>query len=187
MSGSSPTRDDRMPTGRVAPGTPAGQPGGGLRTAGVALVLVWCAFLAGAVLLWLRLLLFPGEGADPHGYLRLVGAPFALVALGLLWWAWRSVRGLRRGRRDGWTFLLVLGGVAVAQTVMTAPAVVGALAGSVPPGADEPSGPPRGMVAGLLVAITLGLASLVVGVLGRRGAVEQDAPVVEQDGTVDRT
>jgi hypothetical protein len=186
VSGSSPTHGDRMPSAPAAPIAPLERPGGPLPTVGVVLVALWCAFLAGAVLLWLRLLLFPGEGADPHGYVRLVGAPFVLVALGLLWWGWRSVGALRRGRRDGWTFLLVLGGVAVAQTVMTAPAVVGAMAGPGTPGTDEGSGPPRGMVVGLLVAITLGLASLVVGVLGRRGAGVEDGSSVDRDGADDR-
>jgi len=175
-----------MPSAPVAPVASLVRAGGALPTLGIVLVAVWCAFLAGAVLLWLRLLLFPGEGADPHGYLRLIGAPFVLVALGLLWWGWRSVRALRLGRRDGWTFLLVLGGVAVAQSVMTAPALVAAVAGPGTPGTDAVSGPPPGMVVGLLVAITLGLASLVVAVLGRRGAAVEDGSDDDRDGADDR-
>ena len=50
--------------------------------------------------------------------------------LGLLWWAWWSVRALRRGRREGWTLLLVLGGVSVVQAVLTARAVLAASTGT---------------------------------------------------------
>jgi hypothetical protein len=139
------------------------------RTPGLVLVAVWGTLFAVAVLLWVRVALLPGDGEDVHGYIRLLGAPFALVALGLVWWAWRSAAALRRGRREGWTILLVLGGVAVAQTVMTAPGVVAASAGPGTPGVgDAGAGPPGELLTGMLVAIGLGLASLAVGLLGRR-------------------
>ena len=104
--------------------------------------------------------------------MRLVGAPFVLVAVGLLWWAWRSVRALRRGRREGWTLLLVLGGVSVVQAVLTARAV---LASSGSATGATTSGPPREIVGGLLTVIALGLVSVVVAVLARRGWAAADA------------
>ena len=61
----------------------------------------------------------PDADTADRGLVRLAGAPIVLVALGLLWWAWWSVRALRRGRREGWTLLLVLGGVSVVQAVLT--------------------------------------------------------------------
>ncbi|GAA4400270.1 hypothetical protein GCM10023168_08830 [Fodinibacter luteus] len=88
--------------------------------AGLALLAVWSGLLALAVGLWLDLAFLPAEDEGVHGYLAVLGAPFVLVAVGLLWWAWRSARALLAGRRDGWTRLLVVGGVAVAQAVMTA-------------------------------------------------------------------
>jgi hypothetical protein len=165
----SPDNSPRMPSG-ADPAAVTSRPGERRwRTPGLVLVAVWGAFFAVAVLLWVRVAFLPGDGEDVHGYIRLLGAPFALVALGLVWWAWRSATALRRGRREGWTILLVLGGVAVAQTVMTAPGVVAASAGPGTPDVGDPgAGPPRELLTGMLVAIGLGLASLAVGVLGRR-------------------
>lgn len=168
MSGS-PDTPPRMPTGaeRADVTSPAHERR--WRTTGLVLVAVWGALFSVAVLLWVRVAFLPGDGEDVHGYIRLLGAPFVLVALGLVWWAWRSATALRRGRREGWTILLVLGGVAVAQTVMTAPGVVAASAGPGTPGGGDPAaGPPRELLVGMLVAIGLGLTSLAVGVLGRR-------------------
>ena len=90
-------------------------------------------------------------------------APFVLVALGLLWWARWSARALRRGRREGWTLLLVLGGVAVMQAVLTAQAVL-ASSGTGGTGGTAGSGLPPEAAAGLLAAIGLGLVSLTVAV-----------------------
>jgi membrane protease YdiL (CAAX protease family) len=164
-----------MPSAAVAPEAASERRGDRWTTAGLALIAVWCALFVVAIGLWVRVAFFPGRNDDPHGYIMLFGAPFVLVALGLLWWAWRSVRDLRRGRREGWTLLLVLGGVAVAQTVMTAPGIVGATAGPGTPGVDEASGPPSGMVTGMLAAIGLGLVSVVVAVLARRSWATADA------------
>lgn len=174
MSGS-PGTPSRMPS-RADRGELASQPGGHRwRTPGLVLIAVWGALFTLAVLLWVRVAFLPGDGEEVHGYIRVLGAPFVLVAVGLVWWAWRSARALRQGRREGWTILLVLGGVAVAQTVMTAPGVVAASAGPGAPGVGGPaSGPPRGLLAGMLVAIVLGLASLAVGVLGRRDTAPSD-------------
>jgi membrane protease YdiL (CAAX protease family) len=166
----SPDTPPRMPSGAERADLTSSPGDRRWRIPGLVLVAVWGALFAVAVLLWVRVAFLPADGEDVHGYIRLLGAPFALVALALVWWAWRSARALRRGRREGWTILLVLGGVAVAQTVMTAPGVVAASAGPGTPGVGDPSGgPPRDLVTGMLVAIGLGLASLAVGVLGRRG------------------
>ncbi len=163
-----------MPSAPVAPDATVARPGAHWRTAGFALLGVWSALLASAIVLWVRVAFFTEATQDGHGYIAVFGAPFVLVALGLLWWAWRSLRALRRWRREGWTLLLVLGGVSVAQTVLTAPAVVGAIAGPATPGAVA-AGPPPGMVTGMLAAIVLGLVSVLVAVLGRRSWPAADA------------
>jgi hypothetical protein len=156
-------------------------PGSRWRTPALALVAVWGTLFTLAVLLWVRVAFFPGDGQDVHGWIRVLGAPFVLVAVGLVWWAWRSAQALRRGRREGWTILMVLGGVAVAQTVMTAPGVVAASAGSGTPGPGGPAAdPPQGLLAGMLGAIVLGLASLAVGVLGRRSQAQAEADAEAQ-------
>ncbi len=182
-----------MPSASLAPGVSPerperperrGRPGDRWRPAGLALLALWSAVFALAVVLWVRVAFFAGATDDPHGYLALFGAPFALLAAGLLWWAWWSARALQQGRREGWTLLLVLGGVAVAQSVMTAPAVVGALgtAGTTAGTSGDSragAGPPPEMVTGMLVAITLGLLSVVVAVVARRRWGAADAEAVE--------
>ena len=115
--------------------------------------------------------------------MRLVGAPLVLVALGLLWWAWWSARALRRGRREGWTLLLVLGGVAVMQAVLTAQAVL-ASSGAAAPGTRPARGRRREVAAGLLAAIGLGLVSLTVALLARRAWAAADAAAATR--TADR-
>ena len=168
MSGS-PDNPPRMPSGAERADDTSRPGRRRWRAPGLVLVAVWGALFTVAVLLWVRVAFLPGDGEDVRGYIRLLGVPFVLVALGLVWWAWRSATALRRGRREGWTILLVLGGVAVAQTVMTAPGVVAASAGPGTTGVGAPgAGPPRELLTGMLVAIGLGLASLAVGVLGRR-------------------
>ena len=132
---------------------------------GLVLLGVWAALFVVAIALWVRVALFSGTGTGDRGLVRLVGAPFVLVALGLLWWAWWSLRALRHGRREGWTLLLVLGGVSVVQAVLTSQAVLASSSGT---GEAGSTGPPREMVGGLLVVIALGLASVVVAVLARR-------------------
>ena len=102
----------------------------------------------------MRVALVPDGGDGPNRTVVLLGAPFVLVALGLLWWTWSSARALRSGRREGWTVLLALGGVAVAQTVMTAPGIVSAS------GSATGSGPPREVVGGMLAMIVLGVVTL---------------------------
>ena len=68
-----------------------------------------------------------------------------LVAIGLLWWAWWSARALRRGGREGWTLLLVLGGVSVVQAILTSRAVL-ACTDRSRQHADAATGPPREVV-----------------------------------------
>jgi len=177
----------RMPSPSVASDASVVRPGAHLRTPGLVLIGLWSALLASAVVLWVRVAFFPSGTDDAHGFIVLVGAPFVLVALGLLWWAWRSVRALREWRREGWTILLVLGGVAVAQTVMTAPAVVGALGGSSGsgPSANASTGPPAGIVPAMLAAIVLGLTSVIVAVLARRSWPPTDPAADAADAATD--
>ncbi len=115
----------RMPSASVTPDAPLERPAPRWGTAGLVLLGVWSALLAAAVALWVYAAFLSGSASADRGLVRLVGAPFVLVAVGLLWWAWRSARALRQGRREGWTLLLVLGGVAVMQAVLTAQAVLG--------------------------------------------------------------
>ncbi len=161
-----------MPSASVASDAPHERPAGFWATAGVVLLGVWSALFAVAVALWVHLAFLAGSTTADRGLVRLAGAPLVLVAVGLLWWAWWSARALRRGRREGWTLLLVLGGVAVMQAVLTAQAVL-ASSGSSGAGGRAGSGPPPEVAAGLLAAIGLGLVSLTVAVpgaprLGRR-------------------
>jgi hypothetical protein len=165
-----------MPSASVAPGAPLERPAPRWTTAGLVLLGVWSALLAAAVALWVFAAFLSGSAGGDRGLVRLVGAPFVLVAVALLWWAWRSARALRRGRREGWTLLLVLGAVAVLQAVLTTRAV---LASSGTSGTSSPSGtsgaasaggsglPPE-VAAGLLAAIVLGLVSVTVALLARR-------------------
>jgi hypothetical protein len=170
-----------MPSAPVAPDVPLERRAPRWGTAGLVLLGVWSGLLATAVALWVYTAFLSGSTSADRGLVRLVGAPFVLVAVGLLWWAWRSARALRQGRREGWTLLLVLGGVAVMQAVLTAQAVLassrtggaGAEGGT---GTTAGSGLPSEVAAGLLAAIVLGLVSVVVGVLGRRSWV---APPVD--------
>ena len=108
----------RMPSASLASDAPLGRPGDRWRMPGLVLLGVWAALFVVAIALWVRVAFLSGTGTGDRGLVRLVGAPFVLVALGLLWWAWWSVRALRRGRREGWTLLLVLGGVSVVQAVL---------------------------------------------------------------------
>lgn len=164
-----------MPSAPVTPDAHPGRPGDHWRTAGLVLLAVWSAFFVVGVALWVRIAFLANGTDDPHGYIGVFGAPFVLVALGLLWWAWWSARALVRGRREGWTLLLVLGGVAVAQSVLSAPGVLSSATGPGTPGVTGSSGPPRELVAGMLAAIGLGLVSVVVAVLGRRSWAAADA------------
>ena len=100
---------------------------------------MWSALFVVAIALWVRVAFLSGTDTTDRALVRLAGAPIVLVALGLLWWAWWSVRALRRGRREGWTLLLVLGGVSVVQAVLTSRAV---LAAPVPAGGTAPPGRP---------------------------------------------
>jgi len=172
VSGSPPSR---MPSAFLGPDPRPERPGDRWRTAGLALLALWSAFFVVGVALWVRVAFFAGGTDDPHGYVLLFGAPFVLVALGLLWWAWWSARALLGGRREGWTLLLVLGGVAVAQSVMTAPAVVASSTGPGTPGVADSSGPPRELLAAMLGAIGFGLVTIVVAVLARRSWAAADA------------
>ena len=158
----------RMPSASVAPDAPLERPAPRWGTAGLVLLGVWSALLAAAVALWVFAAFLSGSAGADRGLVRLVGAPFVLVALGLLWWASRSARALRQGRREGWTLLLLLGGVAVVQAVLTAQAVLASSRTSGNSGAGGASGPPPEIAAGLLAAIVLGLVSVTVALLARR-------------------
>ena len=163
-----------MPSASVASDAPLGRPTGHWGTAGLVLLGVWSALFAVAVVLWVYVAFLSGAASGDRGLVRLVGAPLVLVALGLLWWAWWSARALRRGRREGWTLLLVLGGVAVMQAVLTAQAVF-ASSRTSGAGGTAGSGPPPEAAAGLLAAIGLGLVSLTVAFLARRAWAAADA------------
>ena len=170
MSASTPSR---MPSASLASDAPLARPGDRWRMPGLVLLGTWSALFVAAIALWLRVAFLSGTDTEDLGLVRFVGAPFVLVAIGLLWWAWWSVRALRRGRREGWTLLLVLGGVSVAQAVLTAQAVL-ASSGSAA-GASGASGPPREIAGGLLAVIALGLVSVVVAVLARRAWAAADS------------
>ena len=169
-----------MPSASVASDAPLARPGDRWRMPGLVLLGTWSALFVVAIGLWVRAAFLSGSDAGDRGLVRLVGAPFVLVAAGLLWWAWWSVRALRRGRREGWTLLLVLGGVSVAQAVLTARVV---LASPDRATGGTASGPPREVVGGLLAVIVLGIVSVVVAVLARRAWAAADAS--ESAETVD--
>jgi hypothetical protein len=168
---------------------PLARPGDRWRLPGLVLLGTWSALFAVAIALWVRVAFLSGTGTDTgdgdadRGLVRLVGAPLVLVAVGLIWWAWWSARALRRGRREGWTLLLVLGGVSVAQAVLTAQAVL-ASSGSAT-GGTAASGPPREVVGGLLAVITLGLVTVVVAVLARRSWAAADPADSDDASTTD--
>ena len=185
-----------MPSASVAPGAPLERPAPRWSTAGLVLLGVWSALLAAAVALWVFAAFLSGSASGDRGLVRFVGAPFVLVALGLLWWAWRSAQALRRGRREGWTLLLVLGGVAVMQAVLTARAVLASsgtsgttgTSGTSGAGGASGAGLPPEVAAGLLAAIVLGLVSVTVSLLARRAwaateAAEADAESTEAERT----
>ena len=154
-------------------GTPGGTTtGSGVRAAdrwrlaGLAVLGVWAVLLVLAVALWARIAVSPGSGDDVHGYLRLFGAPFVLLALGILWWVWRSARHLRHRRPEGWTLPLALGGVALVQSLVTAmPLAVSS------GGASWDAGAP------FLAGAVLGAVSVAVGLLGRRSWRRLEVPV----------
>ena len=165
-----------MPSAAALPDGSVGRPAGPWRAAGLVLLAVWAAVIVVALVLFVRVALVPDGGAGPNRTVVLLGVPFVLVSLGLLWWTWSSAWALRDGRREGWTVLLALGGVAVAQTVMTAPGIVSAS------GSATGSGPPREVLVGMLAMIALGLVSLAVALLGRRAWTAADAaPASEGD------
>jgi len=164
----------RMTSASTASRARTARPGDHWGTAGLALLGVWAALFVVAIGLWVRVAFLSGTDTTDRALVRLAGAPVVLVALGLLWWAWWSARALRRGRREGWTLLLVLGGVSVVQAVLTARAVLAAPAGTGTGGSATGTGPPREVVGGLLAVIALGLVCVVVAVLARRSWAAAD-------------
>ena len=164
----------RMPSASTASQAHPARPGDHWGTAGLALLAVWAALFVVAIGLWVRVAFLSGTDTTDRALVRLAGAPVVIVALGLLWWAWWSARALRRGRREGWTLLLVLGGVSVVQAVLTARAVLAAPAGTGAGGTAAGPGPPREVVGGLLAVIALGLVCVVVAVLARRSWAAAD-------------
>ena len=170
MSGSP---GSRMTSASTASRARTARPGDHWGTAGLALLGVWAALFVVAIGLWVRVAFLSGTDTTDRALVRLAGAPVVLVALGLLWWAWWSVRALRRGRREGWTLLLVLGGVSVVQAILTSRAVLAAPTGAG--STADATGPPREVVGGLLAVIALGLVSVLVAVLARRSWAAADA------------
>lgn len=138
------------------------------RAAGLAVLAVWAVLLGLAVALWVRFALFGGSGEDVHGYIRVFGAPFVLLALGLLWWVWRSARHLRHRRPAGWTLPIALGGVALVQSFVTTLPLALSAASGAGGSPDDGSGPGWDAAAPFLAGLVLGAVSLVVGLLGRR-------------------
>lgn len=136
------------------------------RVARLTVLGTWGALLALAVVLWVRVAVFADPADGANGASRLFGAPFVLLALGILWWVWRSARHLRHRRPQGWTLPLALGGVALVQSVVTA-LPLATSSGSV--GWDA--------VAPFLVGAGLGAASVAVGVFGRRSWTRLEDPV----------
>ena len=186
MSGSTPSR---MPSASVESDAPLARPGDRWRMPGLVLLGTWSALFVVAIALWVRVAFLSGTGGGDRTLVRVVGAPFVLVAAGLLWWAWRSVRALRSGRREGWTLLLVLGGISVVQAVLTAQAMLASSSGSAgSTGGTGGSEPPQDVVGGLLAVIAFGLVTLVVAVLGRRSQARADADddVSTTEGVSDR-
>ncbi len=173
-----------MPSASAAPDAPLERPGHAWGTAGLVLLGVWSTLLGAGVALWVYAAFISGAESTDRGLVRLVGAPLVLVAVGLLWWAWRSARALRQGRREGWTLLLVLGGVAVMQAVLTAQAVL-ASSRTSGPGGTAGSGPPREVAAGLLAAIALGLVSVTVALLARRAWADDSDDTAPDAGLTD--
>jgi hypothetical protein len=163
-----------MPSASTASRAHTARPGDHWGTAGLVLLGVWAALFVVAIGLWVRVAFLSGTDTTDRALVRLAGAPVVLVAIGLLWWAWWSARALRRGRREGWTLLLVLGGVSVVQAVLTARAVLAAPAGTGTGGSATGTGPPREVVGGLLAVIALGLVCVVVAVLARRSWAAAD-------------
>jgi cytochrome c oxidase assembly factor CtaG len=168
-----------MPSAPVATDPPPARPGDRWRVPGLVLLGTWSALFVVAIGLWVFAAFLSGTDGGDRGLVRIVGAPFVLVAVGLLWWAWWSSRALREGRREGWTLLLVLGGVSVAQAILTARTLL-ATSSSTANGATD-SGPPREVVGGLLAVIALGLVSVVVAVLARRSWAAADAADAADD------
>jgi cytochrome c oxidase assembly factor CtaG len=168
-----------MPSAPVATDPPPARPGDRWRVPGLVLLGTWSALFVVAIGLWVFAAFLSGTDGGDRGLVRIVGAPFVLVAVGLLWWAWWSSRALREGRREGWTLLLVLGGVSVAQAILTARTLL-ATSSSTANGATD-SGPPREVVGGLLAVIALGLVSVVVAVLARRSWAAADDTATTDD------
>lgn len=146
---------------------------------GLVLLAVWATLFGVAIALWVRVAFLSGTSTPDTDLVRVAGAPLVLLCLGLLWWAWWSVRALRRYRREGWTLLLVLGGVAIAQSVLTAQAVLASSSSLAAAGATT-GGPPRELVGGALVVIALGLVSVVVALLARRAWAVAEARAAAQ-------
>lgn len=136
------------------------------RVAGLAVLGVWALLLAVAVVLWVRVAVFADPDDGANGAIRLFGAPFVLLAVGVLWWVWRSARHLRHRRPEGWTLPLALGGVALVQSVVTALplATSSGLAG-------------WDAAAPFLVGAGLGAVSVAVGLLGRRSWTRLGGPL----------
>ena len=149
------------PASRGTHGGPAADPAADRaadrwRVAGLAVLGVWGLLLALAVALWVRVAAFADPDDGANGAIRLFGAPFVLLALGILWWVWRSAQHLRHRRVEGWTLPLALGGVALVQSVVTTMPLALSSGGA---GADAVP---------FLAGAGLAVVSLTVGLLGRR-------------------
>ena len=163
-----------MPYAVHAPAPRPQRPPDRWRTAGVALLAVWGALIVAAILWWVQTAFFPGPTDDVHGYIRFFGAPFVLLALVLLWWVWWSARALRRGRREGWPVLIVLGLGTVAQAVMVIASMVGV--SSMDPGTPGMDVEPlRQLDVAAIGTLGFGLVCVVVAGLAVRAWAAADA------------
>ncbi|HET6968500.1 MAG TPA: hypothetical protein VFI44_09495 [Ornithinibacter sp.] len=160
-----------MPASSGTHGDPEGvRAAHGWRVAGLAVLAVWALLLVLAVVLWVRVAVFADPDDGANGAIRLFGAPFVLLALGILWWVWRSARHLRHHRVEGWTLPLALGGVALVQSVVTMLPLALSSAGT------------GGDAVAFLAGAGLGVVSLAVGLLGRRAWVRLEDPQRERPG-----
>ena len=103
-----------MPSASAASDAPLARPGGPLAALpGLVLLGMWSALFAVAIALWVRVAFLSGDrhGSGDRGLVRLVGAPARAGGGGPALVGVVVGAALRRGRREGWTLLLVLGGV----------------------------------------------------------------------------
>ena len=87
------------------------------RAVGVGLLAVWLVLLLLVVYWWVTSTFGTDPGVRPPGYVRVLGAPLALVASLLAVWTAGSAARLWRRRPAGWDPLIVLGAAALAAAL----------------------------------------------------------------------